>query len=664
MKNPDLISGRMRSLLLWPLFLLPVVLLLSLLGLVWKDFSHVAVLAFFCIYLLFLLWWIFFWKGKLEKELVDFALCFNQEQKQQIEGISVPYALITEEGSFVWMNQAFRRITMEKRYQKQLFTLFPSLEEALPEDQERKSQHVQWEERFFRVEMQKMGESPHLISVFLLDETERLAALNEIENQKIAVGQIYVDNYEEVMKSTEPVRQSLLAALIERKLNKYFHPYGAIIRKLDKDKYLLLFKKKDLCKVQEKRFSLLEEIKSLSIGNETAVTLSIGIGVDGETLEQNRDLSGKALDLCLGRGGDQAIVRTPKGSNFYGGKTQRQEKNTRVKARIKAQALRELLMTKDQVLIMGHKLSDIDSVGAAIGIFRAARTLDKKAHIVLQNVTSSVRPLMERFQESGDYPDDLFISREKAINLLDETTTVIVVDVNKPSYTECPELLSRSGSVVVLDHHRQGEETIEQATLSYIEPYASSACEMVAEILQYFSDNLKLKPLEAEAIYAGIVVDTNNFMSKTGVRTFEAAAYLRRCGVDMTRVRRLFKGQLEDLRAKAETMRSVEIIENAIAFGVCPGDGVESPMIVGAQAANELLDIAGIKASIVFTKYQDQVYISARSMDEINVQLIMERLGGGGHLGTAGTQLKGCTVEEAKTLVKETIRHMLEEGVI
>ena len=283
---------------------------------------------------------------------------------------------------------------------------------------------------------------------------------------------------------------------------------------------------------------------------------------------------------------------------------------------------------------------------------------------MLQDVTSSVRPLLQRFNGNPDYPEDLIVNRERALELLDDNTTVIMVDVNRPGYTECPELLNRAKSIVVLDHHRQCNEMVKNPTLSYIEPYASSACEMVAEILQYFADNLKLRPIEAEAIYAGIVIDTNNFMNKTGVRTFEAAAYLRRCGADMTRVRKMFRERMEDYRAKAETVSSVELFEGCFAFGVCPSKGIESPMIVGAQAANDLLDVIGVKASIIFTEYQDQIYISARSIDEVNVQLIMERLGGGGHLSTAGAQLRGCSVEDAKSLVKETIHQMMEEGAI
>lgn len=664
MKASGNMHGQLRVVQHWPFYLLPLIAALVVVEFFSGRSAGMAALIFLLLYLIFSLVWLFYWNNRITREIVEFASNFDRTQKAQMEELALPYALMSVTGEFVWMNKAFRAITEDKHYQKHICSIFPEVAERLPGPGESRSETLSFQDVAYQVDMKYLEAERPFISICMYDVTEHLEALTEIEDRKIVLGLIYVDNYEEVMKSTESVRQSLLAALIERKLNKYFSAYGGIVRKLDKDKFFFILTKKDLIRIQEDRFSLLEDVKTLNIGNETAVTLSIGTGVDGDTIAANSEYARMAIDLCLGRGGDQAIVRTPEGSKFYGGKTQQQENNTRVKARIKAQALRELLVTKDQILVMGHKLSDIDSVGAAIGIYRAAKSLDKKTHIVLQDVTSSVRPLLQRFNGNPDYPEDLIVNRERALELLDDNTTVIMVDVNRPGYTECPELLNRAKSIVVLDHHRQCNEMVKNPTLSYIEPYASSACEMVAEILQYFADNLKLRPIEAEAIYAGIVIDTNNFMNKTGVRTFEAAAYLRRCGADMTRVRKMFRERMEDYRAKAETVSSVELFEGCFAFGVCPSKGIESPMIIGAQAANDLLDVIGVKASIIFTEYQDQIYISARSIDEVNVQLIMERLGGGGHLSTAGAQLRGCSVEDAKSLVKETIHQMMEEGAI
>jgi c-di-AMP phosphodiesterase-like protein len=313
---------------------------------------------------------------------------------------------------------------------------------------------------------------------------------------------------------------------------------------------------------------------------------------------------------------------------------------------------------------MGHSLTDVDSLGAGIGIFCAARILGKKAQIVINNPTTSIRPLMECFTPEKGYPENMFIDSEMALEEITRNSVVMVVDTNRPSYTECPELLKRAKTTVVFDHHRQGSEIVENPVLSYIEPYASSACEMVAEVLQYFQEGFKLSAAEADCIYAGILIDTNNFMTKTGVRTFEAAAYLKRSGADVTRVRKMLRNDMACYKARAEAVRHAEVYRGAFAISVCPSEDVESPTIVGAQAANELLNIIGIKASFVLTEYAGKIYISSRSIDEINVQLIMERLGGGGHLNVAGAQLSNCTIQEAKRTIMNTLDEMLKEGDI
>lgn len=309
---------------------------------------------------------------------------------------------------------------------------------------------------------------------------------------------------------------------------------------------------------------------------------------------------------------------------------------------------------------MGHKMTDVDSFGAAVGIYRAAKTLNKKAYIVVNDVTTSVRPLLEVFEEANSEEQGIVIGSSQARELVDRNTVVVVVDTNRPSYTECEEILRMTPTVVVFDHHRRGSEIINPAVLSYIETNASSACEMVAEILQYFADNVRLKGGEADCIYAGIMIDTDNYMRKTGVRTFEAAAFLRRCGADVTRVRKLFRNDMAEYKARAEAVRHAEVYKG-FALSICPSKGLESPTIVGAQAANELLNIIGVKASIVLTEYNGRIYVSARSIDEVNVQIIMEKLGGGGHLNMAGVQLE-CSMEEAMKLIRETLDQMFEEG--
>ncbi|MBP5733164.1 MAG: DHH family phosphoesterase, partial [Lachnospiraceae bacterium] len=508
------------------------------------------------------------------------------------------------------------------------------------------------------------GYNSYLIAVYLFDETALRIALQELDDQSLAAGMIYLDNYEEALESVEEVRRSLLTALIDRKINKYIASLDGISKKLEKDKYLIILRKKAITQLQESRFDLLEEVKTVNIGNEMAVTISIGIGLNGLSYAQNYEFSRNAIDLALGRGGDQAVIKTPDSITYYGGKSQQVEKNTRVKARVKAHALREIITAKDRVLVMGHRMPDVDSFGSAVGIYRIARALDRKANIVLTESTSAIQPLVDLFRNNPDYDDDMIISGSQAIELAESNTVLVVVDVNKPSITECPELLRYCKSVVVLDHHRAGTETIENATLSYVEPYASSACEMVSEVLQYISDGIKIRPEEADSMYSAIMVDTNNFVTKTGVRTFEAAAYLRRSGADVTRVRKLFREDAEEYKARADAVSQAEIYRQAFAISVCTAEDVPSPTVIGAQAANELLNIKGIKASFVLTDYQGKIYVSARSIDEVNVQIIMERMGGGGHMNVAACQMEGMGIVEAIGFLKGTLDEMLDNGEI
>ncbi len=387
------------------------------------------------------------------------------------------------------------------------------------------------------------------------------------------------------------------------------------------------------------------------------VTLSIGLRDCSLDFGKAYGYARLAIDLALGRGGNQVVLKSGDKTYYFGGGERQVDRTTRVKARVKALALREIMVNRDNFIIMGHSIADIDCLGAAIGIYCAARQLGKKAQIVLDTVTTSLRPFVECFSPANGYPDDLFLSGNMAMEQVDSGTALIVVDTNRPSYAACPELLTKVRTLVVFDHHRSGADILRNADLSYLEPYASSACEMISEVLQYFDEDIHLSPAEADALYAGILLDTNNFVTKTGVRTFEAAAYLRRCGADSGRVRKLMRNDMAAYKARAEAIRHAEVYRGAFAISVCPADNIESPTVACAQAANELLNVVGIKASFVLTDYKGKIYISARSIDEINVQTIMERLGGGGHVTSAGAQLTGCTIEAAE----QTIRTMIDE---
>ena len=375
--------------------------------------------------------------------------------------------------------------------------------------------------------------------MYLFDETELIRYQKENMEQKLVTAVVYIDNYDEALESVEQVKRSVLVALIDRRVNRYFAQYDALVRKTEKDKYFIVFKYKYLEKMKADKFSLIEDVKLIKMGNDIDITLSIGVGLRGDGYVRSYEFARAAIDLALGRGGDQVVLKEGDETTYYGGSVKQVERNTRVKARVKAHALREIMAGRENVIIMGHQLTDVDALGAAIGIYCAAHALGKKAQIVINNPTTSLRPLMALFDPEHGYPEDLFINSGTALEIIGKNTLVMVVDTNRPSYTECPGLLKRTEYIVVFDHHRQGSEIIEKPLLSYVEPYASSACEMVAEVLQYFQDGLKLENQEADCIYAGILIDTNNFMTKTGVRTFEAAAYLKRCGAEVTRVRKL-----------------------------------------------------------------------------------------------------------------------------
>ncbi|NBH25734.1 DHH family phosphoesterase [Lachnospiraceae bacterium] len=612
-------------------------------------------------------------------ELVSFATQYGQVQKVLLRELEIPYAVLDDEGRIIWTNQSFEKVVhKEKGYRKSITSLFPSItREKLPDEIEFVEMDVAFEDRNYvakmrKIAMREMVDSSviieadnydgFLIAFYLFDETALKIALQEVDDQSLAVGMIYLDNYEEALESVEEVRRSLLIALIDRKVNKYIAALDGICKKTEKDKYMIVLRKKATELLKESKFDLLDDVKTVNIGNEMAVTISIGVGLNGLSYAQNYEFARNAIDLALGRGGDQAVVKTPENVIYFGGKSQQVEKNTRVKARVKAQALREIITSKERVLIMGHRVADVDSFGAAVGIYRIATTLERKASIVLNDVSTSLQPIVDLFKSHEEYKEDMIIGSQQAIEMAGSNTVLVVVDVNKPSITECPDLLRLCKSIVVLDHHRQGTEVIENATLSYVEAYASSACEMVSEILQYIGQSIHITAEEADCMYSGIIIDTNNFMSKAGVRTFEAAAFLRRNGADVTRVRKLFRENATEYKAKADAVSQAEIYRSSFAISTCTSEDIQSPTVVGAQAANELLNIKGVKASFVLTEYQNQIFVSARSIDEVNVQVIMEKMGGGGHLGIAGCQLSDVSIFEGIGILKGTLDKMIAEG--
>lgn len=681
MKNSVKLKGRLKSYLQSSLYLGFLLIAIDILIFFIEYRAGLVLTCFIIFYFAIIISLMFYNKPIIINELISFATQYGQIQRRLLRDLDLPHALLDDNGKIIWTNIAFEEaVHKEKGYRKSITSLFPTItKEKLPggNAEDEIEIRVDYGERNYIAKLKKIslkemaensdiieakGYEGYLIALYLFDETALRIALQEVDDQSLAVGLIYLDNYEEALESVEEVRRSLLIALIDRKVNKYIASLDGICKKLEKDKYLVIMRKKAVTLLQENRFDILEDVKTVNIGNEMAVTISVGVGLNGLTYAQNYEFARNAIDLALGRGGDQAVMKMPENIMYFGGKSQQVEKSTRVKARVKAHALKEIISVKDVIYVMGHHLGDTDSFGASVGIYRIAKTLGKQAHIVLDDITASMQPMVDIFKDNNDYEDDMIINSTQALEMIGGNAVLVVVDVNKPSLTECPELLKRCKTVVVLDHHRQGTEIIENATLSYTEAYASSTCEMVSEVLQYTSDNMRLKSEEAACLYAGIMIDTNNFMTKTGVRTFEAAAFLRRNGADVTWIRKLFRDDAAEYKAKADAVSQAEIYRQAYAISVCHGEQLQSPTVVGAQAANELLNIKGVKASFVLTQYNGQIYISARSIDEVNVQIIMERMGGGGHLTMAGCQLKDSSIEGGIIVIKNTLDTMIEEG--
>lgn len=662
--------------LAWPLVMIAIMLLGDIVLWLTEPRGALILLPFILIAAAFALMLYFTRQSKLQGALQAYAIGASEVHTTIFDEMPMPYCMVDERGNVLWANRNFREIAGNRPDARNILQMFPNIhKEMLEEDDIILEIHSDYQDRKYLVDLMRTpvttedGSAPSLyapdlktIAVYLRDETEETALRAELDQEHIVIGLVYIDNYDEVLDQIEEVRRSLLTALIDRKISHYISSVNGLIYKLEKDKYVFILKEQYFDRMLQDRFSILEEVKNVNIGNEMAVTLSIGIGYGADSYQKNYEYAHTSIDMALGRGGDQAVVKSNDNLTYFGGKTQTQEKATRVKARVKAQAFQELLETRDRVLVMGHANSDVDCLGASAGVYRMATELGKRCYIVENTVTAPILPLKERFLQNSDYPEDMFITGAQALQMVDNNTVLVVVDCNRPSIIDEPELLRVCKTIVVFDHHRQSSETIQGAVLSYCEPYASSACEMIAEMMQYIADGIKVKGPEADAMYGGIVIDSQEFTVQTGVRTFEAAAYLRRCGADITRIRKIFRENLRDYQAKATAISSAEIYRDAYAFSTIDPKGIESPTVVCAQAANELLNIRGIKASIVLTLYNDIIYVSARSIDEMNVQVLMEKLGGGGHRTIAGAQLREGNLKEAMATIKQAIDEMIQEG--
>ncbi|QXM06985.1 DHH family phosphoesterase [Crassaminicella indica] len=577
----------------------------------------------------------------------------------------IPLVVIEFDGSISWYNAMFSEMLgtndlLEKNIEDAIggFKLNNILQ-----DKEDMSIEVTIKDRHYKVlynivKVSRIDEK-YMIMLYWIDVTNFQNLKVKYNEEKPVVVLVEVDNYDDVLKNTKEADRPLVIAEIDRRIGLWGSRINAAIQKYQKDKYILFIENQYLELLEAKKFTILDDIREIQVGNQIPITLSIGVGANGKNPAHLEEYARAAMDLALGRGGDQAVVKKIKQLNFYGGKTKAVEKRTKVKARVIAHALRQLIDQSKEVVIMGHKFPDMDSLGAALGVYRAVRNREKDAYIVLNDVNEAIKNLYDYIKEHEAYK---FITNEELLNKINKDTLVVVVDTHRPGFTQCPKALEYAERIVLIDHHRRGAEFIDQAVLIYLEPYASSTCELVAEILQYMDDKISIEKIEAEALLAGITVDTKNFSFKTGVRTFEAASWLRRAGADTTNVRQLFQDDLNTFVAIAEVVKNAQVISNNIALSVCSKD-IENPSLVAAQAADELLNIRGITASFVLgIRSNEEIIISARSLGDINVQVMLEKFGGGGHLTVAGAQIKGKKIEEVKVMLEKAIEEYFEEG--
>lgn len=595
---------------------------------------------------------------------------FDSATKHAILNLPIPLVMVEVDGTITWYNPKFMDMIEEKGIlDKKISDIIPNfnVDNIMGKEKDMVIEAAVRDRQYkvlYNVVRSNKGREEgknYIIMLYWIDITNFSILKNKYNDEKINIGLIQIDNYDEVRSSTDEVNRPLVFAEIDKRLNTLITRLNGFIRKYENDKYIIIFENKHLENLEAKKFDILDDIREINLGNKIPVTLSIGVGVNGKSPGQLYEFARAGIDIALGRGGDQAVVKKIDKLSFYGGRSKAVEKRTKVKARVIAHALRQLIDQSDRVFIMGHKIGDMDSFGASIGICRAVKNRNKEGYIVLNSLNPSIKNLYEKIKRDNPEYLDVIITGEQARNIATKNSLCVVVDNHRPNYTEAPYLLDDIDKVVLIDHHRRGADFIEDPVLTYLEPYASSTCELVTEILYYMYDKMDIEPFEAEALLAGISVDTKNFTFKTGVRTFEAASFLRRAGADTTAVRQLFQDDLTTFVLKAEVVKNAVILDDKIAISLLDKE-TENSILIAAQSADDLLNISGITASFVLVKTDNKIHISGRSLGDISVQLILEKLGGGGHLTVAGAQIEDTSIEETKELLEKAIREYLEEG--
>ena len=612
-------------------------------------------------------------KSEISETLQDLTLTVDSVAKTSLINSPFPLIIVENDGNIIWKSSKFVSEFANIDINTYVTDINLDIKDMVQKSREKTNKEdiirqVVIGDKTYKVigkyikyskNRDRKSKKEYMVILYFIDETENVKLREEYEDSKSCIGIVMIDNYEEIMLRLDAEEKPQITAEIDKCIYDWANETEGILIKVEKDRYIYFFEQRYLEKIKEEKFSILDKIKEINTNEKVQFTLSIAISNEGVTDKEKYKSAQTAMDIVLGRGGDQAVIRENEIYKFFGGRAQELEKRTKVKARIVAHALENLIKECQKVMIMGHTNPDMDAMGSCMGIYRLAKTVGKDAYIICDKNTPTLDNFMRTIEKDSEY-EDIIINKEVAKENIDEDTLLIIVDTNKINYVEAPELIDNTKKVVVIDHHRRSTDYIDSATLIFQEVYASSAAELVTELLQYVENKVTLKKIEAESLYAGIMMDTKNFTFKTGVRTFEAAAYLRRCGVDIIRVKKWFQSDLESFNKIADIVKKAEIVNDTIAISMYEKKTKEANLIC-AKAADELLTISDITASFVIGNLGDKICISGRSIGDINVQIILEKLGGGGHITLAGAQVEGMTMEETKQELINRINEYFSE---
>ena len=659
------------------IYLLIIAILLAVICFYESKFIIPAILIFalICMYA--------FWtnnkrRNEISEHIRDLTLSVDNAAKSTLINSPFPLVIIETDGNIVWKSSKFIKEFANIDINNYLTDIVKELkleiqnssEENKKELKELIKKQVVIGEKTYNIYGEYVNsknsdskdnkkQKEYVATLYFLDDTENVETLNKYNNSRVCIGIALIDNYEEIMQRISAEDKPVFTAKIEKALYDWAAEFKGLMVKQDRDTFVMILEQENLFKLEEEKFTILDRIKDISIPGKIQTTLSIAISNEGESNYKKYKAAQATVDIALGRGGDQAVVRKEGKYTFFGGRAQEVEKRTKVKARIVAQALQELIKESENVIIMGHSNSDIDAMGAAFGVFRIAKTIGRDAYIVNETASYSLENFINTVKENEEY-NGVLVSEEEALNLITPSTLLVVVDTHKTSYVDAPRVLEKINKVVIIDHHRRSTDFIDDSMLTFHEVYASSACELVTELIEYSENDIKLTEIETEGLYAGIMMDTKNFTFKTGVRTFEAAAYLRKCGIDVIRIKKWFQSDLDTYNKISEIVNKTEVVHSTIGISIYEEEDINAN-VVCAKAADELLTISDITASFVIGNLGDRICISGRSIGDINVQVILEKLGGGGHITVAGAQVENMTIEQVKNELINKIDEYFEE---